>query len=203
MLGCHSTKTALHPAGSPTPILGMPFSHWAPQSHPHRTSSAPSLGFATLCQMRRLPHPITMDGLFGSQRALIVYANACPPQGCPLIPHARPLLQQDSSAAAGSDITCQDTSIYREASSHLCCSDPYSPSSRWHPCRLGQAQTRAAVLFRRLPHSAQTPAPSSGPLWLAHPCTRYQVWRSTSLCPPNAFRATFFKKEREEKRKIP
>lgn len=116
--------------------------------------------------------------------------------------YARPLLQQDSSASLGPDSTCQYTSLHRDASSPLCGSDPYTPSSRWHPPCLSQAQAQAAVLFRCLPRSAQTPAPSSRPLWLAHPCTRFQVWRSTFLCP-NGFRATFFKKRKGGEEKDP
>ena len=169
-----SAGCLLHPAQA------LPYWAW------HASSPTPSLWMASLVH----------KGLWRSMLA-------CPPKGCPLIPHARPLLQQDSSASSGSDTTCQDASLHRDAPSHLCSSDPYMPSSRGHPPCLSWAQTRAAVHFRCPPHSAQTPVPSSGPLWLVHPCTRYQVWRSTFLCPPNGFRATSFKNKREEKRKIP
>lgn len=167
-------------------------------------SSAPSPGFATLCLMRQLPHPITVDGLLGSQGALTAYANACPPQGCPLMPM---LGHSSSKTPAPQALTAPARTLPstgRPPHTFVALTPTRSPpGGRRHPPCLGWAQNRAAVRFRCPPHSAQTPVPSSGPLWLVHPCGRYQVWRSIFLCLPNFFRATSFRNEREEKRKIP
>ena len=164
----------------------MPFSLWAPKAHdkPPPTWSLlhPAQGLPPWVWYANSPTPITTDGLLGSHGSLTLFASVCFPQGCPLIPHASPLLQQDSSASSGSDTTCRDTSLHRDTLRTLLrlwrLHSLLQVGNLLAPVRLrpGQLSYADALLIQlRLQY------PPLGHCSCPHPHTRYG-W-STFLCP--------------------
>lgn len=123
----------------------------------------------------------------------------CFPHGCPLILHTRPLLQGDSF------FSLLRLCHHLPGSSSMCECPPHlfegltltlSPLDG-HP--VTQAQTWAAILYRCISYSVQTPVPSSGLVWPPYPCTRYGSPPSTAYLValgPNSSRKAGKRRER-------